>query len=281
MMVLEVYYLIPTVRMLMRISISSLYKLKRSPKKLTATRSGSFGGLLFLILIYLLCMLLPGFAVAQDSTDHLKCTGLIGELSYYKQSAETHALRIFNHKALPDSVKSIMVSKYNIVRVCYDQMLLQLISDLMVKKRMGTFKHLDKFFRKGKRKKHGRSADYIRNWDRIMVAYNDMISYPGNTYLDSMNEVFIKAHQEDLQVTEKKVSPQQEAPIKLDITDPIGSLGSLFRIYRKIMLDTEQKASNLVELLNILRMRHPSELMEREEPKPEEAEPPPENPATR
>lgn len=226
-------------------------------------------------------MLLPGFAVAQDSTDHLKRTGLIGELSYYKQSAETHALRIFNHKALPDSMKSIMVSKYNIVRVCYDQMLLQLISDLLVKKRMATFRHLDKFFRKGKRKKRGRTADYIKNWDRIILAYNDMISYPGTTYLDSISEVYFKSHEEDLQVTNKKVNPQQEAPIKLDITDPIGSIGSLFKIYKKIILDTEQKASNLIELLNILRMRHPSELMEREEPKPQEPPEPPENPGGR
>lgn len=226
-------------------------------------------------------MLLPGFAVAQDSSDHLKRTGLIGELSYYKQSAETHALRIFNHKALPDSVKSVMVSKYNIVRVCYDQFLLQLVSDLMVKKRMGTFKKLDKYFRTGKRKKRGRSAEYLKNWDRIMGAYTNMIGYPGTTYLDSMNDVYLKTHEEDLQVTEKKVSPQQEAPIKLDITDPVGSVGSLFKIYKKLRLDTEQKASNLIELLNIMRMRHPSELMDKEEPKQEDTPQPMENPATK
>ena len=216
--------------------------------------------------IYLLIFLLIACNIsAQDKEMHLSHTGLVGEMSFFKQTAETHALRVFNHKGLPDSVKSLMVTKYNTLRTGYEQILLQLISDLHVKKRLGFFKRLDKYFRTGKKKKRGKVKYFIANWERVMASYDDMINFPTTDYMDSMTYAYQKLHPEDLQMKEKEEMPQQDAPIKLDVLDPIGSIGSIFKIYRKLQFVNEQRAANITELLNSLRLRHATELIAKEE----------------
>jgi hypothetical protein len=217
------------------------------------------------------CVILSLSVRSQDM--HLQHTGLVGELSYFKQTAETHALRIFNHKAIPDSVKSLMVTKYNAVRTGYEQLILQLISDMHVKKRLFYFKCLDKYFRTGKKKKRGRVAYFIKNWETIRAAYDEMINFPTRTYLDSMTSDYDKLHPEDLGIQEKHERIQQDAPIKLDVLDPIGSLGSLFKIYKKVSFSDAQKTSNIAELLNTLRLRHASELIAKPDDELEKEEP--------
>jgi hypothetical protein len=196
---------------------------------------------------------------------HLKRTGLVGEFSFFKQTAEIHAIRIFNHKGLSDSVKSLVVTKYNDLRVGYEQLILQLISDMHIKKRLFYFKCLDKYFRKGKKKKRGKVADFIANWERIRAQYEEMIRFPTQQYLDSMTSGYEALHTEELDLPDKEQVYQQDAPLKLDVLDPIGSVASLFKIYRKLSLSDEQKASNITELLNTLRLRHATELIAKDE----------------
>ncbi len=220
--------------------------------------------LAFLVCFFVWCCAL----FSQDKNMHLAHTGLVGEFSYFKQTAEIHALRIFNHKALPDSVKSLMLTRYNLLRTGYEQLLLQLISDMHVRKRLHYFKCLDKYFRTGKKKKRGKVAYFIANWERVKSHYDTMISFPTRKYLDSMTSDYDKLHPEELQMPDKEQVYQQDAPIKLDVLDPIGSIGSLIKIYRKLMLADEQKASNITELLNTLRLRHPTELIARDDEPP-------------
>ncbi len=229
-------------------------------------------GQLAVSLLMFCTLFLSRNASAQRNDLHLTHTGLVGELTYFKQTAETHALRVFNHKGLSDSVKSIMITKYNHVRTGYEQLLLQLIADMHVKKRLFYFKCLDKYFRTGKKKKRGKVSYFIANWEKIKASYDDMIAYPQQAYLDSMTSAYEKLHPEPLDLPEKEEVFQQDAPIKLDVLDPIGSLGSLFKIYRKLQLGDEQKTSNIAELLNTLRLRHPSELIAKDE---DEVSPPP------
>jgi hypothetical protein len=217
------------------------------------------------ILLLANCLLIYAGLYSQQHDLHLQRIGLVGEFSYYKQSAETHAIRIFNHKGLPDSVKSLMVTKYNTLRGGYEQLLMQLISDMHVTKRMHYFKCLDKYFRKGKKKKRGKVADFIANWQSVKAAYDDMINFPTRQYLDSMSSAYDKLKNEELNLPDKAQVYQQDAPVKLDITDPIGSIGSLFKIYRKLSLGDAQKTSNITEVLNTLRMRHASELIAKED----------------
>jgi hypothetical protein len=224
------------------------------------------------IYLSILCILsfLPVFG--QDEDMHLTHTGLVAEMAYYKQTAESHAIRIFNHKSLPDSVKSLMVTRYNLMRAGYEQILLQLISDMHVKKRLHYFKSLDKYFRTGKKKKRGKVSYFIANWERVRASYDNMISFPTNDYLDSLSSAYEKLHPEDIQMKESEDMPKQDAPIKLDITDPIGSIGSIFKIYKRLNFVNEQRAANITELLNSLRMRHPSELIAKEDEVPQPVE---------
>ena len=209
---------------------------------------------------------------AYEDDMHLKRTGLVAEMSYYKQTAEAHAIRIFNHKSIPDSVKSLMVTRYNLMRAGYEQILLQLISDMHIKKRLGYFKRLDKYFRTGKKKKRGKVSHFIANWERVRASYDNMINFPTTEYLDSMSSAYQNLQPESLQMRESEDMPKQDAPIKLDITDPIGSIGSIFKIYKRLNFANEQRAINITELLNSLRMRHASELIAKPEEIPQPVE---------
>ncbi len=201
---------------------------------------------------------------SQNQDIHLH-NGLVGELSYFKQTAETHALRIFNHKGLPDSVKSIMVTKYNRLRTGYEQLILQLISDMYSRPGMCYYRGLDRYFCTGKKRKKGKVAYFIDNWEKVMVAYYEMISFPSQEYLDSLTSAYEKLHAEDLYLPDKKQASQQETVVKPEAPDPLGSIVSVFRIYKKLKLDAEQKTYNLTELLNSLRLRHATELILRDE----------------
>jgi hypothetical protein len=209
--------------------------------------------------LVILLLASPAVVPGQARSEHLDHLGLIGELTYYKTTSENHAIRVFNHKALPDSVKSEMVTRYNNLRTGFDQLILQLISDMQTRKRMGYVRALDKYFYKGKEPRRERVKLFLDNWNTLMTSFEALVSYPNKTYVDSMTAEYTELQNADLQLQENQASSQ--AGIKINPLDPIGSAGSLFSIYKRIGASGQQKVTNLSEMLNTLRFRNASELV--------------------
>lgn len=214
------------------------------------------------ILICLIC--LSARLLAQLPADHLQGQGLIGELVYYRATAENHAIRIFNHKYLPDLVKSEMISRYDRLRVDYDQLILQLIADLHGRKRLGYFKKLDKYFREGKSCKNKNFQTFLSNWNSIQISYEDMIAYPTRFYMDSLTAEYKDLKNQNLGLQEEQ-QKSATGPIKINPLDPIGSAGSLFSVYKRFAMTNEFKVANITELLGEMRLKHPAELIADEE----------------
>lgn len=193
---------------------------------------------------------------AQDNK--LPNLGLVGELSYYKQTAENHAIRIFNDKRLSDESKSALLTRYNDLRVISDQLILQLISDMHKKKRINYFKNLDAYFYEGKKSKNHKVEVFLVNWNEFTATYADMIQYPTQQYMDSIIAEYSERNIEE--ITQQN-STQTQGNIKVNPADPLASIGSLFSIYKNIKANNLQKVANIVELLNTLRLRDASELI--------------------
>jgi len=205
--------------------------------------------------------------MAQPVNDHLQHLGLIGELSYHKNMAENHALRIFNHRDIPDSVKSEMITRYEALRNAYEELLLQLISDIHTRNRWFYIKNLDKYFYRGKIKNRRMVKYFIENWKQVLVAYDNVMTYPGKEYDGVLRAEYRDLGSDEVMLTESK----QEAlsGMKLNPLDPVGSAGSVFSIYKKINLKNDMKVGNTTIMLNSVRLRHAAELVPDEKEKME------------
>jgi len=212
---------------------------------------------LFLILVAA-CHFTNGHSQSTDS--HLAHLGLIGELSYYKVAAENHAIRIFNHKSLPDSVKSEVITRYNKVRSGYEQLVLQLISDLHAKKRLWYFKNLDRYFYYGKIKKRKKVHFFVENWIQLMGTYEDFITYPTEDYLDDVTGAYPYLYENEAILQEDEITPVQSG-LKINPLDPVGSASSLFRIYKNISMKNALRTNNITSMLYGLRLRNAAELI--------------------
>lgn len=197
-------------------------------------------------------------AYSQSSTK-LENLGFIGNLTYYKLSAEEHAIRIFNHKKLSDASKSVLLSKYNELRICNEQMLLQLIADLHTRKRLAFYKKIDKYFLCKDYKVKGKLVDFVKHWNSFVSLYQAAIAYPDVQYLDSLKAEYTELQNKPLNLKEKGTS--LGSGVKINIFNPIETAGSLLNVYKNITFGNEQKASNITELLNNLRLRNAAELI--------------------
>ncbi len=212
------------------------------------------------IFYYLVCIgLLAGNVRMCAQHDHLSHLGLIGELAYHKSQAENHALRIFNHQLLPDSVKSEMVTRYNSLRVAYETIILQLVSDIHTKSRWYYIKNLDKYFYKGKIKNREKVKYFVENWAQVIKIYDHVMSYPNKPYLDKLQIEYLNLQTDKVELIDKK----QEAMsgVKLNPLDPVGSATSVFSIYKIIGLRNDMRVGNVTVMLNAVRLRHAAELV--------------------
>ncbi|MBC8045415.1 MAG: hypothetical protein H7Y00_01325 [Fimbriimonadaceae bacterium] len=210
-----------------------------------------------ILLICLFFIIIQGIAQSEDNK--LNNLGLVGELTFYKQSAENHAIRIFNDKVLSDEQKSILLTKYNRVRVLNDQLILQLVSDLLKKKRTSYFKDIDAYFYYGKKQNNKKVKMFITNWSIYTEAYHDMISFPAKPYMDSLIAEYSDLKLENIDID--KANNNTSGNIKVNPTDPLATVGSLFSIYKNIKANNLQNATNIVELLYTLRLPDASQLI--------------------
>lgn len=214
--------------------------------------------LITLISISILCINCPNVCAQSDAK--LSNLGLVGEMAYNKRTAETHAIRIFNHYALSDAEKSVMITKYNDLRIKEDQLIMQMISDLLKKKSISNFKKVDKYFLKGKKKNNKYVQSFLVNWNQVTASYDEMIQYPTQIYLDSMVAEYTERQNEELEF-ENPTDNMKPDNVKVNPADPMGSVGSLFGVYKTLKINSAQKAMNITELLNAMRLRDASELV--------------------
>lgn len=213
-----------------------------------------------ILVLLILLLTQPAIFYAQDdSAVQLPNLGITGLLVYYKTTTENHAVRVFNDPQLPLSVKSELIIKYNCLRVGSEQLIMQLISDMLRKKRLYYFKDLDAYFLEGKKGNNKHVKKFIENFEQVKILYNDVMSYPNQQLADSLIAEYRERNIEDISIDENEISTTQNA--KLNPLDPLGSAGSLFTIYQNIKSNNLRKTNNIVEILNTLRLRDVSELV--------------------
>lgn len=146
------------------------------------------------------------------------------------------------------------------MRLKEDQLIMQMMSDILKKKSLCNFKKVDKYFMEGKKKNNKYVKSFLVNWQAVEESYSIMIKYPTQIYLDSMVAEYTERQNENLDL-ENPVDNTGPGNVKVNPADPLASVGSLFSIYKSLKVNSAQKAMNITELLNVMRLRDASELV--------------------